>query len=331
MASEMVFMDTTSSCDASHNSVTFLLTPCAAGAAPLGILITEGQSKDIYSEAFSLFKEKFPIAFNNKGHPTLFMTDHSLAEMDAIAEVWPESKHLLCIFHVLQAVWRWLWDGKNVIHHSDRIQLMKSFQEILYSSSINDMEATYAESLKFGETYPQWRKYMEYYYSFKELWCLCYRNFQVRENHTNNLSEASIRVFKDIVLSRLKAHNIISLIDFSCTILEKMYVGKFRQFSNFRSRKPFLFFKSCLKKCSYLTKDKITQLDKFIFCVPSEKNENSFYVVNTEIGSCTCAAGKFGKFCKHECAIYQHYQICSRKFSSCDSTRSNDPIKNCNW
>lgn len=34
--------------------------------------------------------------------PALFMTDCALAEKNAIHEVWPESKQLLCIFHVLQ-------------------------------------------------------------------------------------------------------------------------------------------------------------------------------------------------------------------------------------
>lgn len=41
---KIVFVDSTNSCDLQNHCVTFLLTPCAAGAAPLGVVITHGQS-----------------------------------------------------------------------------------------------------------------------------------------------------------------------------------------------------------------------------------------------------------------------------------------------
>lgn len=40
------------------------------------------------------------------------MTDDSAAERDAIAEVWAQTLLFLCQFHVNQAVWRWLMQGK---------------------------------------------------------------------------------------------------------------------------------------------------------------------------------------------------------------------------
>lgn len=41
-SSGIVFIDSTSACDAENHSITFILTPCAAGAVPLAIIITEG-------------------------------------------------------------------------------------------------------------------------------------------------------------------------------------------------------------------------------------------------------------------------------------------------
>jgi len=40
--SNIVFVDCTSACDADNYSITFMLTPCAAGAVPLAINITKG-------------------------------------------------------------------------------------------------------------------------------------------------------------------------------------------------------------------------------------------------------------------------------------------------
>lgn len=46
LAKDIDFVDSTSSCDPENHCITFLLTPCAAGAAPLGALITKGRSEE---------------------------------------------------------------------------------------------------------------------------------------------------------------------------------------------------------------------------------------------------------------------------------------------
>ena len=43
LAGKIVFMDTTSSCDSKNHVITFLLTPCAAGAMPMAVFRTSGQ------------------------------------------------------------------------------------------------------------------------------------------------------------------------------------------------------------------------------------------------------------------------------------------------
>jgi len=43
---DIVFVDSTSSCDYENYSVTFLLTTCPAGAVPLGAIITKSQSEE---------------------------------------------------------------------------------------------------------------------------------------------------------------------------------------------------------------------------------------------------------------------------------------------
>lgn len=314
MAKEIVFSDTTSSCDAGHHAVTFLHTPCAAGAAPLGVFITQGQSEEVYKEAFLLLKNEFPAAFNGEGLPKFFMTDHSQAEMNAIQAVWPLCTVLLCIFHVLQAVWRWLWESKHNIPENKRVEYFNNFKNILHAPHKNGANEMYENCISCEQEFPGWVQYVKYNWQLKEKWCLCYRDHQVRGSHTNNFSESAIRVMKDQVLSRVKAFNLISLIDFVCTALEKVYTTRFTEFSNFRQRQSLIFFKRCLKKTAYLKKSDIEQLDESLFFVKSEQDPTKYYLVNIEVGSCTCPAGEFGKFCKHECAVYHHFNVRSNNF-----------------
>jgi hypothetical protein len=55
------------------------------------------------------------------------MTDDSAAERAALAEVWPLAVLLLCIFHVLQAEWRWLLSNTK---KEDRQKIMYLFRKV---------------------------------------------------------------------------------------------------------------------------------------------------------------------------------------------------------
>ena len=47
--------------------------------------------------------------------PQAFMTDDSDSERRALGRVWPDARCLLCVFHLLRAVWRWLFNRKHGI------------------------------------------------------------------------------------------------------------------------------------------------------------------------------------------------------------------------
>jgi len=95
LSKKIVFVDSTSSCDPQNHCVTFLLTPYAAGAAPLGVIITHGQSEKAYKSGFSLIKINVKNAFVGQGYPSIFLTDNSDAEINALMTVWPNSTSLL--------------------------------------------------------------------------------------------------------------------------------------------------------------------------------------------------------------------------------------------
>lgn len=157
-SSQIAFVDSTASCDCENHSLTFILAPCAAGAIPLGVLITASQSTADYSLAFSLFKAVTePDAFGGKGYPLTFVTDDSEAEQCALREVWPESKTRLCLFHVQQSVWRWLWDAKHNILKQDRKLLMHSFQQLVHATNVSDVSNAYVQEIgsSLWGKYPQ--------------------------------------------------------------------------------------------------------------------------------------------------------------------------------
>lgn len=311
---DIVFVDSTSSCDPENHSVTFLLTSCAAGAVPLAIIITRGQSYECYCTGFKLLKEAMPEGFSGQKYPHIFLTDHSNAEINAINTTWPQSRTLLCIFHILQAVWRWLWDQKHQIPKDKRQCLMKDFQEILYSIDINEAENAFKKAIS-NSAYSNWTTYLSDYWTIKEKWCLAFRDYSCRGHHTNNYCEVAIRLFKDHVLCRVKAYNVISLVDLTCSILEEYYKNRLTDFANNRSSSARLHLRNMMKKTTYLKKDDIIQETQYEYYVPSDQvNGLLHYYVNIQAGYCTCPVGISGRFCKHQCAIYVFFDIVTNNF-----------------
>lgn len=199
---DIAFADSTSSCDTQSHSITFMLTSCGIGAVPLGMFITKGQKTEDYKAAFSLMKDSVPYSFGGQGFPKQFIIDDNVAERQALKAVWPESNILLCKFHVLQSVWRWLWDSKHNIQNDDRKLLFKLFHNILNASDINKANEAYTIAIgkiatennsKSNEIIPlkyeNWTKYINNYWNRNTVWCLAFRDATVHGNQTNNFSE----------------------------------------------------------------------------------------------------------------------------------------------
>ncbi|GFY52183.1 SWIM-type domain-containing protein [Trichonephila inaurata madagascariensis] len=124
---EIIFIDSTSSCEASSSTITILLSATKVGALPLAVMIHASQSIQNYINAFQLLKMNFPQCFGGQDHPEVFMSDDSSAEKGTLAVVWPEAKQFLCHFHVAQAEWRWLFLYKMLVQE-EKSTLMKLFQ-----------------------------------------------------------------------------------------------------------------------------------------------------------------------------------------------------------
>ena len=91
----------------------------------------------IVISGLSMIRDLLPeFAFYNRGKqgPRLFMTDNADEERNTLKAVYPNAKHLLCSFHVLQAMWRFLLEKKTGIPKEERPKIMKLIKDMVYSS-----------------------------------------------------------------------------------------------------------------------------------------------------------------------------------------------------
>lgn len=147
---EMCFMDSSGNMDRENCRVFLLLTHTCAGGLPLGIVITHSEDERTISEGLELLKSLLTKdAFGGRGEagPCVFLTDDSKAEKGAIAQVFPEATQLLCIFHLLQAVWRWLWNKEHKVEMKDRQTLFSIVKDMLYAREMSTVELLYQQAL----------------------------------------------------------------------------------------------------------------------------------------------------------------------------------------
>ncbi|KAF0756879.1 Uncharacterized protein FWK35_00017974 [Aphis craccivora] len=166
---DIVFVDSSGSCDQTNT----------IGGIPLGIVLHTGQSTNNYLSAFEFLKKLIVSnGFGGKGELNICMTDDSLAERNALQTCFPKSTLLLCTFHVLQAVWRWLWDSKHNINVEHRKYLINLLRKILYSSNehecVKAMDTLISDNI--SKKYINYIRYIEKLWQRRTEWCLCYRS-----------------------------------------------------------------------------------------------------------------------------------------------------------
>ena len=127
-----------------------MLTHSSSGGLPLGVVITSNEQEQTITEGLQLLKSVLPSdSFGGNGDrgPAVFITDDCLSERKAIHSVFPQASLLLCTFHVLQAVWRWLWDGKHKVEKCHRQCLFSYMKKMVYAENVDAVEAAYDQAL----------------------------------------------------------------------------------------------------------------------------------------------------------------------------------------
>ena len=134
-------IDATSGLDRCDSKIFRIVTPSPGGAMPLETLIVSSEWQDILVKAFEMYKSLLPsYAFHGRGRngPVCFLTDNCQAEYESFIQVFPSSEHLLCQFHLLQAIWRWIWAAIHKIENKDRKELINAFRSLVYAKNEDD-------------------------------------------------------------------------------------------------------------------------------------------------------------------------------------------------
>ena len=320
---ELVFVDASAGMDRFDCQVFVIMTHSAAGGLPLGILFTTSSSRATVTAALNLYTELLSSdAFYGRGErgPQVFMTDDCDTERQSLAAVFPESTLLLCIFHVLQAAWRFLWNARNAIRLEDRAYLLGLVKSLVYAASDADITELYA-NIQRDETARQYRSFLLYVasiYERRHMWAVCYRvQLPVRGNNTNNYVEAFMRVLKDQIFERVRAYNPIKLLDFMMSRMIGYYERRLTDLAN--GRMDAVLSKRYLPGGPLIAIDDVKRLNQgMMFEVRSQSDQTVTYTVDMSVSMCTCPIGFNGAPCKHQYACMKHFGIHTHNFHPID-------------
>ena len=197
-------MDSTSKLE-EHNLRFFLVcTHSVAGALPLGIMLTSDEKEATMHKALDMLCNILPAgAFYSRGAscgPQVVMTDNCTELRQVIREKWSSTTLLLCVFHILQQVWRRLYDKKHGISPNGRVEIMKMFRILLYSKTEEELDL-FINKLNDEETiiskYVSLQSYLNELFDRKAEWAVYYRSeLLIRGSNTNNYCEAQFLVLK---------------------------------------------------------------------------------------------------------------------------------------
>jgi MULE transposase domain/SWIM zinc finger len=302
----------------------------------------------VQSEAASKIREALSIisSWNKDWKPQYFMTDYSEAEINAIAEVFPDAAVHLCSFHREQAWTRWLKKGGN-IRADDETDIKKLWRDIAKSRTVQDYEACLdvwkksevcrenpkAQQYFAREWIPQVHRWVPALQSDDFLWKV----------ETNNGLENQNRVIKRKFLQHCADKTLSGMVrvvhdQFLPDSITKYITAnakmnpKYKSFSSsvptFLHDRPTNFIKHVWSRYksaqTEFTKDHIAVLGSGMFTVQSEGDSDSHYIVDIDNANCSCY--DFTKWhlpCKHMCAIFIYCPGVS--FEDLPSTYRNNP------
>ena len=313
-SADIMCVDATSNLDRQDSKYFNFITPTPAGGLPLGFLVVSCETEKVLIEGFTMWRDILPsYAFKGRGKmgPCLIMTDDAATEISALKEVFPESKHILCIWHVLTANYRWLWNARHSIQQKDRRELHNLFRKLLYAKTETEYDEEMQNLLQSDlvAKYPNYLNQLEkQYFDRCEKWAMFVRIRDQLPTHsvnTNNLVEIQFRLMKDGLFGRCKAYNVVELLDIVLNDSEH-FQNRLIDIGNGRFS-AFGFSQSKYKlKETTLKEHQVIETSPGHFSVDSQTKPDVCYAVNMVTGYCECLAGRQLGPCVHKSAITKY-------------------------
>lgn len=321
-AGELMLVDSSGTMDVLNTRVFLLLCPSIAGALPLGVLMVSSEAEIVVKAGLDLLLSLIPEekAFGGRGKlgPKIIMTDQSDAERGALGSVFNFAILLLCLFHILQAFWRYVWKGQHKVEYQARSPIFFAFREVVYAPTEEKFEELWQNLVSIpevqnnstllkhlnGDLKP---KYSE--------WALCMRrDLLTRGIDTNNFSEAAMKLLKDKACQRQKCFSPIQLFDFIvtrfCSIISKRIIDVINNRALNTTRTRFFISPEKLVplKCKKLKYPNAFSVEN------SEKGTE--YIVSMSDEVCSCPMGRNGAPCKHQAAVVRDFRPPSTQISN---------------
>lgn len=315
LAGELMFVDSSGSVDKFGLRVFLLMTKLRAGGVPIGVLITTHETTCVIEAGLHLFltfcNEE---SFGGRGTqgPMSILTDDSTSEIAALENVFPNARLFLCIFHVLQFVYRWLCNSESGVTAAGRNSVYHEVRKMVYAESFEKLEYIYNELLrncKNGHV----ANYLKKLYNRREKWALVFRkNTLMRGSNTNNIVERGMRVLKENVLKRIKAQSPSQLVDFLINDYSEFYKEKLLSSAlHGTCNKTTNKRKNGASISNYKFED--TDSESLVIVINLKKKTR--YLINMDIGVCSCYVGLNGAYCKHQEFLHEQKNTFSHPLS----------------
>lgn len=92
--------------------------------------------------------------------------------------------------------------------------------------------------------------------------------------------------------------------DFVVSSMENYYQRRIRHFTSSHDSRPYLLLEYALRKAAAISSNDVYKIDDDFYAVKSESTDGLYYI-DPKLGLCSCPAGSFGAFCKHQAALYR--------------------------
>lgn len=301
-AAEIVFIETVGSTDRFKLKVYLLFTEYDITRIPIGILIVSLDKQAVIEQAFKLFLclcDNSSFGGRGRDGPIVIMSDQLKTELKVLKSVFPKCTLLFCTFHLLRGVYKWLLNSKYHINKDDLSLLYSLIRKLIYSKNEEELGNNFSAFIASYTNNPLLISYVKQLYDKKNKWALCYRTvFLRRDADRNSLAEREIQMLVEKIVKHIKLKSPATLIKYF-----------FHDFDDFYKKK-------LINKC--VDVDNVFLVDEFIDNIDVKnyisgsffdsdylhyvfnKSKKTKYILNTDVGLCTCYIGVTGNYCKHQ-------------------------------
>ncbi|XP_052757649.1 uncharacterized protein LOC128202219 isoform X2 [Galleria mellonella] len=279
--------------------VTFMYVPSKVGALPMACVLHTEQNEASYSQAFFAVKLLLEDECGKSFEPKTLFANNLQVQRSALEAIYPSSRVLVSNSSICCDVWEWICKDTNKIDRKKRHILMTMFDSMFRADTMETAEK-YFDVLSKDEYVNATPTLLDY---VNEIWGQCRHWFVDHEEVKDKHIDLSVRLFKELIVSKCKPFNIGAMVDVATNILDNY----FRQIllAYVKEQDVFKMYTKFFKMCkSVLELDfKRIGANEYRMQLESPASKSKYIKFRTDTWCCDCVYGKRGHFCEHLTSI----------------------------